>query len=255
MIRFKVVIPAYNAFPWIEKCLASIEEQTYRNFDVCIVDDASTQEEMRTTIKEYADRNGWKTVFSEANQGGLASIVKGVEALQCDDEDVLIFIDGDDWLIGPNVFEKLNKIYSEEDVWMTYGQHAKTNVNGTGNCAPLTFWEKFTRCYRKRPWKFSHLRTAKYFLWKNINDKDLRTSEGEYYSCTVDQAITFPMAEMAGNHIRFIPEVLYIYNNTTGTNVWTLRAPLQRKYEMEIRAKKKYKRLGASSPTQRSSHT
>lgn len=245
--RFKVVVPVYNAHPWIKKSLASIEEQSYRNFDVCIVDDASTQKEMRPVIEEYAERNGWLAIFNETNQGALANLVKGFEALECEDEDVLITMDGDDWLISPYVFEKLNKIYSEEDAWMTYGHCAKTSVDRQGSCAPIGFWERLMRSHRKKPWKFSQLRTAKYFLWKNIADEDLRDSNGEYYACTYDQAIMFPMVEMAGKRVRFVPEVLYIYNNTSGMNDWTLRAPLQNQCEKHIRARKKYKRLKRSA--------
>jgi hypothetical protein len=41
-VRFKIVIPSYNTERWIKNTLDSIINQTYKNYDVCIVDDVST---------------------------------------------------------------------------------------------------------------------------------------------------------------------------------------------------------------------
>ena len=43
--------------------------------------------------------------------------------MDADDEDVVVCLDGDDWLNGEGVFSRLNEIYEKEDCWLTYGSY------------------------------------------------------------------------------------------------------------------------------------
>ena len=49
---FKIVIPNYNSEEYIEKCLSSIEEQTFKDFSIIIIDDSSTDNSLEI-IKKY----------------------------------------------------------------------------------------------------------------------------------------------------------------------------------------------------------
>ena len=52
--RFSVVIPVYNvADEMLRECINSVLNQTYRNFEIVLVDDASTQESVRSVLAEY----------------------------------------------------------------------------------------------------------------------------------------------------------------------------------------------------------
>ena len=52
--KFSVVIPVYNvADDMLRACIDSVLKQTYRNFEVILVDDASTKESVRTVLAEY----------------------------------------------------------------------------------------------------------------------------------------------------------------------------------------------------------
>ncbi len=213
MIDFKLVVCAYNAMPWIERCLASIESQNHPLYDVCIIDDASTQEGQRELIKSYSERCGWHALYNKKNRGTLANMIDGVKKMSPRDEDVIVVVDGDDWLANEWVLTKLDRIYREENPLLTYGQHLRYREGTLGCPRPLKPRTLRKRSYRKKGWVFSHLRSFKYGLWKNIRDEDLRGPDGDYFSVTSDLATMFPMAEMAGKRIRYIDEVLYIYND------------------------------------------
>ena len=244
MNRFKVVVPCYNSMPWLKKTLASIEEQTYTYYDVCIIDDASDHPDQRRVIQEYADRNGWLTIFNETNRGAMANFVAGIKALDCVDDDIIILLDGDDWFFCPWVFECVNEVYSSKPVLMTYGKYVEWT---TGRINPFakadSWWTKKRRNYRKKAWGYDPVRTFKHVLWRNIRDEDFRDQNGEYFSVSSDVAYMFPMLEMAGDRIYFIPEVLYVYNQARPINDYKLRREEQLKCEAYLRNKPKYKKL------------
>ena len=65
---------------------------------------------------------------------------------------------------------------------------------------------------RKFKWVTTHLRTFYAGLFKKIKLEDL-LMDGEFFPRCADLSTMFPMIEMAGYHIKFIPEVLYLYND------------------------------------------
>lgn len=214
MHRFKIVVPSFNSIDFIDKTLHSIEMQKYKNFDVCVIDDCSTIKKQREIIADYCRRNNWKFLFNEKNYGALYGLVNAIPLLKCEDEDVIIILDGDDWLAHPDVLDKLHQVYSENDVNLTWGQ---CEIFPTGKM-PMKYAQPIPdmiidqKLFRDIPFVFWHPATFKFFLWKHIKDQDLRDVNGQYFKVLSDKATLFPLLEMAGKKIRYIDETLYIYN-------------------------------------------
>lgn len=240
MFRFKIVVPAYNCQEWIGRCLDSIAAQTHKNYDVCVIDDASTHPHQRDIIEAHCKRHGWLFHFNETNQGALANIVKGIQWLKPNDDDVIVTVDGDDWLYGKHVLSRLHDIYTKNDIYLTYGQFATYPRWNIGSCKPIAPEVIERGELRKIPWCFSHLRTFKYLLWRQIKDSDLRDENGEYYRVTWDLAFMYPMLEMAGYHFRFIDDITYVYNKSNPINDHKIHRERQRRTEAAIRAKPTY---------------
>jgi len=220
MKRFKVIVPSFNSLDFIEKTLKSIESQTFKDFDVCVIDDCSTIIGQREIIRTYCERNHWKSIFHDKNYGALYGLVGGIKALQCEDDDVVIVIDGDDWLAHEHAFEKLHQVYSENDIYLTWGQcevfpAGKTPMRYAQPIPDMIIDQKL---FRDIPFVFWHPGTFKYRLWRSIKDADLRDTDGEYFRIMKDKATLFPMLEMAGKKIKFIGETLYIYNISNPLN-------------------------------------
>ena len=60
--KFCIIVTTYNpGIEYIDKCLKSIEKQTYKNYEVCIIDDASHKNvtELHKLIYKYCNRNNW----------------------------------------------------------------------------------------------------------------------------------------------------------------------------------------------------
>lgn len=211
--KFKIVVPTYNVEKWLEKTLSSIEDQTYKNFDVCVIDDCSTQEEGRDIIRQFCGRNSWEAIFNKENVGALHNIVIGTKHLNPDDHDVIVNMDGDDWFSNPNALQRVADTYNEQDIHMSYGSFTYWPSNKMGFTMATQPEVIKNRSYRRNSWIYMHLRTYKYLLWKNIKDEDLREPDGKtYIEASWDVAFMYPMLEMCDGKFAFIRHILYNYN-------------------------------------------
>jgi glycosyltransferase involved in cell wall biosynthesis len=240
VFHFKIVIPSYNTVKWLRKTLDSVAEQSYKDFDVCVIDDASTQPEQKEIIREYVEKYGWKAIYRQKNHGAVANFIDGIALLNPSDRDVIIMLDGDDWLYDKNVLKKLDEIYSNEEVSLTYGQFITYPRWEIGFCRPPKEGELSDR---DSPWIYSALRTFQYFLWKELDPKDLKDSNGDYYKTAWDLAIMYPLIEMAGNSIKCVHDILYVYNHDNPLNDHVLDLKKQQAVAAEIRDKNPYDRL------------
>lgn len=241
MINFKIIVPMYNVEDWVETTIKSVLEQTYKNYSCVIIDDMSTDESVSVVKNLIKDDNRFNLIINNEKKYALQNIVEGIDYNGCDDEDIIITLDGDDWLANKNVLQKLVDYYSSNDIWLTYGNH--TNFPDGEPYWPLfKYPDEIVQSNNFRNFRFlaSHLRTFKYKLWKNINKSDLLDKDGKYFQTAWDLAIMFPMLEMCKDKFLFIDEVMYVYNNKNPLNDYKLYHQLQLKTEMLLRTKTKY---------------
>lgn len=235
-----VMTTVYNAENYIERCLGSLMGQKFRNFKCFIIDDMSTD----STVKRARDMvngddrfviivNEEKT-FKNGNYEKVLSQMSGI-----DENDVVVELDGDDWLPDSKVLERINEVYQDNNVWITNGSF-KYSSGPMGFSSPQTDFDNL----RTARFTASHLRTWRVFLWRGIRDEDHKDSNGVYWKVNGDLAYMLPMLEMAGpEHYRFLPEVNLIYNEQNPLNDHKVDMTLVNTLAVEIRNRKKYERL------------
>lgn len=238
-IHFIVYASGYNCKNWVDKHIESILNQTYKNFTYIIVDDF-TNDGTYGIIKKYND-NRIKLYRPDKNQKWCKNAWDYLRPNIKNDEDVIVVVDLDDWLSHDKVLEKLNKIYKKEKCWLTYGSHSRVGAEKS-KCNQISKTLINNRLYRKAPWEFSHLKTFKGFLFLNIKEEDLKDEKGVWLPHTYDKAIMFPMLEMCEvGKVKFIREVLYIYNSQNPLNVSKVnKRENKQTYGKWIRTKKQY---------------
>lgn len=103
-----VVVPVYNVENYLHRCIESILGQTYRNLEVILVDDGSTDASGKI-CDEYAVKDGRIKVIHKEN-GGLVSARKA--GLAIISGQYATFVDSDDW-IECNMYEELMGLISD----------------------------------------------------------------------------------------------------------------------------------------------
>lgn len=106
---FKIIIPNYNNEKWIDKCLSSIFNQTYKEFEVIVVDDLSTDGSLEI-IKKYPVK--LIKADHKVYNGGARNIGIRVKSK----EPYTMFIDSDDWLYSNDVLQAIHDKLEETKV-------------------------------------------------------------------------------------------------------------------------------------------
>lgn len=106
--RVSVIVPIYNAAPFLEKCIDSIVKQTFQDMDIILVDDGSTDDSLEI-CKRYQKTDTRIKVIAKKNGGLISARKAGVCAA---DSELIGFVDSDDW-IAENMYEELVKCYEQ----------------------------------------------------------------------------------------------------------------------------------------------
>ena len=122
-----VIIPVYNVEKYLHVCLNSVLNQTYQDFEIICIDDASTDDSLE--ILEYFAKKDSRIVIikQDFNQGPGYSRNCGLNVAK---GEYIFFLDGDDW-IDFNTFEVLIKKADENDLdllfFNEFNFHGKTH--------------------------------------------------------------------------------------------------------------------------------
>jgi glycosyltransferase involved in cell wall biosynthesis len=250
--KFVIVTPSYNNENWVETYFDSVICQTYTNYKVIYINDASTDNTDNEITSRIKGNDKFVYVKNTVNKGAAKNYTDSFDQY-CEDDDIILNLDGDDWFATPNVLGKLNDAYIKYDYWMTYGKMVVYTENGITDANPQnTPYNQFVHThqfYRRDSWRASHLRTFKKFLFKMIDKRDhVSKIDGKLYWHGHDLSIMYPMMEMTPiEKIGVIQFPTYVYNasNTNALRTKEREKSDNNRYEMEIRNKKPYIRVGS----------
>lgn len=119
-IKYSIIVPNYNKAEYIEDCLNSILNQTYKNYEIIMIDDGSTDNSVEVINK--FNINLLKTNRLQA--GGARNL-----GLKHATGDYIIFLDSDDYLSCDDVLEKLTNIIVDEDIiFLNYSKNTYGDI-------------------------------------------------------------------------------------------------------------------------------
>jgi len=130
-----IIMPVYNVDRgWLEKAIDSVINQIYENWELCIVDDASTKKDVKKTLEEYSNKDSRiKVIFLKKNIGISGASNK---ALTLATGEFIGLLDNDDELSIDALFENIKLINKYPDINMIYSDEDKLEMNGR-RCEPF----------------------------------------------------------------------------------------------------------------------
>ncbi len=213
---FVIIIPAYNNTESCEKNLFSVLTQQYENFRVIYIDDHSeddsyTKAERLISILDSQHRV--TLVRNSYKKGTLASLSEAIDS--CKNSEIVLIVEGSDFLSHEHVLTKLSRIYASPFVWMTYGNFLDypSYRQIPVKCKPFPKSVVFNNSFRSHEEISTHLKTFYASLFKEIRKEDLFYN-GRFFSQAWELAVMFPLLEMSGKHAHFVNDVLYLHNRS-----------------------------------------
>lgn len=104
-----VIIPIYNSEKYLSRCIDSILMQTYKDIEILLVDDGSTDNTKEICI-DYSNKDSRVKYLHKDNSGVSATRNYGIEHAS---GEWIIFIDSDDYFSDANVFNRLMEVVNK----------------------------------------------------------------------------------------------------------------------------------------------
>ena len=235
-----IVTTAYNCENYVEKCIGSLMGQDYEDFKCYITDDMSTDNTVSLVKNMIEGDDRFILIENKVKMyqpGNYDQVIRNNPNIK--DNEVVVEVDGDDWLPDSKTLTRINNVYLNENVWVANGSFKYSN----GSKGFSSKQENFSNLRGSR-FTASHIRTWRAFLWRNIKEEDLKDENGSYWKVTGDLSFMFPMLEMSGEErYVFMDEVNYVYNEENPINDHKVDLTMVNEFANKIRAMKPYKKL------------
>lgn len=111
MIKYSFIVPVYNTEKFLKKCLDSLVNQTYKDFEIIVVNDGST-DKSSSIISKYQKKYKNIIVIDKENEGLSMARNRGV---QKSSGKYIIFVDSDDY-VSNKLLEEVDKKIDDSDI-------------------------------------------------------------------------------------------------------------------------------------------
>ena len=208
-----VIIPVYNVEKYLDRCVESVVNQTYKNLEIILVDDGSP-DNCPAMCDEWAKKDERIKVIHKQN-GGLSSARNaGLDNMS---GEYVYFIDSDDY-IELETIEVLYKLIIDNDADMAFGSYCRVSDEGnalidndfTDELYILnedSFWEKHYQMHSNSDERYVNMIVS----WNKLINKsvfnDLRFDIGKIHE---DEYIIHKIVSRC-NTIAFSEKKLYYY--------------------------------------------
>ena len=116
-VTVSVIIPVYNAEKTLERCIVSLQNQTYKDFEIILIDDGS-KDSSRELCEKLALTDSRIRVFYSENKGSGNARNIGLDAAN---GSFIYFCDPDDWVESDLLQDCINQIYKDNSDIIIFG--------------------------------------------------------------------------------------------------------------------------------------
>lgn len=202
-MKFSVIIPVYNSAQFLHKCIGSIVDQEYKDYELILVDDGST-DASNEICPEYAEKYDHIRLIRQENGGPSAARNKGIQNAS---GNYLTFVDSDDWVM-PDYFQVLENAVAQNPDMVFFGRlhgHDSEILTAFPECA------------------VSSQQQIVSFLAQNYYQGDFASCVNKVYAKRLfaDGTLRFPVATVVEEDLQFVLQAV-----DRSQTLVSLRAPL-----------------------------
>lgn len=206
MEKISIIAPVYQVEKYIGQCIESVINQTFKNFELILIDDGS-KDKSGNICDEYAKRDKRIHVVHTENKGAASARNRGLDLAT---GKYIAFVDGDDYL-AKNMLDKLYKVITQENCDVVVCDFLNLHANPDKDFSLQLSDSKVSG--REI---LSHLKNQKNYgvwtivwnkLYKKEILKDLRFPEGKYF----EDEIFSDQLYLRCNEVQVISDVLYYH--------------------------------------------
>ena len=194
-----IVMPVYNSdLRYLEMALQSVEKQIYDNWEICIADDASSDQRVISFLESYQSKNSRVKVVRLNEHGHIAGATNA--AIDLAEGDFLAFLDHDDELEPTALLEVAEVLQADPGTDVIYSDHDILGENG------LFHGPNF-----KPAWSPELLLSYMYFGHLKVYRTALVRQLGGFragFEGAADYDLVLRLVELT-NRVRHIPKILY----------------------------------------------
>lgn len=129
-----IIVPVYNVVRYVDKCIASLVRQTYRNIEIILIDDGSI-DGSGMLLDAWRQKDSRIKVFHTVNRGVTAARKEGWRQST---GEYCMFVDGDDSLT-PDAVAYFMTVFAEGDYDFVSGAYDIVYSDGSVACNPVPF--------------------------------------------------------------------------------------------------------------------
>lgn len=217
--RISVIIPVYNVEKYLGKCLSSLMEQTFRDFEIIAVNDGSTDGSLEI-LRRFESNYENLTVLDQEN-GGVSSARN--LALQHAKGEYLCFVDSDDF-VAPTYLQRLYELCTENNADIACCSYYFRFVEWDFLIQyPFRCKGVFNR--RQAMKRLLHDWSVQSLLWNKIYKRSLFEKSGLQFPkmCFEDLAVLNRVFAYA-DRVAITTEPLYYYNKHKASTLATINA-------------------------------
>ena len=202
-MKISVIIPVYNVEEFLEECLISVVNQTYKDLEIICVNDGSLDNGLKI-LEKYAKKDKRIKVISQENKGLSGARNTGIKNSE---GELIAFVDSDDWL-DLNYFEKLCEALTESGADIAAASILRTRKNSSK--IRIKYTEK--RVFSSLKEKLEALSIPKCcYVWNKLYRAEIVKSspfrEGVFY----EDVFWTPNVVKKARSIITVPETNYYY--------------------------------------------
>lgn len=175
-----IIIPVYNASAYLSNCIQSVVNQTYKNIEIIIINDGSTDDSLEI-CQNFSNKDSRIKIINNKNSGVSVSRNLGIKRSS---GDWIIFLDSDDWLEIECITECIYNVKESETDLLCFNHYTNTETS-EWEMKPVKDFEITNRFEGLKYLSLSMMFPGFFLVKKSIHIDSIRAVWGKFFRSSI----------------------------------------------------------------------